>query len=379
MNMLLTKIFTLIFIVLCSFPRFESMSAKNINKFTIPIFQYKDSVSMATDSIVRRIAITNHCRVSTKIHVPGQAPIYSGYDGRKNMPILDFNVTIEIGSCTKMFTATSILQLVEKNKLSLQSKLTDLLPRNNLLNELLVIKGVNYIDSVRVYHLLNHSSGLPDYFVAGDDSLEISLHGDSSLRFTPERLISMAKTNKPYFSPGAGFKYSNTNYILLGMIIEKITGMHFSQYIQRNILDPLQMTHTFFASKKSPENRMPGFYKGKKTTMPATLAGAAGEILSNLDDMQKFIEAWKRGQLFANHTTRSLVETQYFLPMMVNVVQYGLGVVNILDLSLGHAGQTFGFQFYAGCNANGSSFVLSIDDAAVSAWEPAVSFSEILH
>jgi D-alanyl-D-alanine carboxypeptidase len=368
--------------VFVSFGSFSGMSAINStatnNYYRVNLLP-KDSIAVQTDSLTRKIAQTSHCRVICKISRPRQPSFYAGYDGRKDNQITDFNETIEIGSCTKMFTATSILQLSEQKKLSIQTRLIDILPNPTLYNGLCTLNGKNYIDSVRIFHLLNHSSGFPDYFLDGKDEEEIALHGDSSLRFTPEQLILMAKNNKPYFIPGTGFKYSNTNYILLGMIIEKLSGMKYYHYIQLNILDPLKMTHTFFASQKSPANRVPGYFHGKKITMPATLAGAAGEIISTLDDMQIFISAWANGSLYKEKATRFLVKKEYFRQMSGEMIKYGLGVINILDLSLGHAGQTFGFEFYAGSTTNGSSFVFSIDDASVSAWEPAISFSGLLH
>ena len=341
-------------------------------------FLPKDSLAIQADSIIRKIATTNHCRVISKISRPGYKPVYSGFDGRKNSEIIDFNGPIEIGSCTKMFTATSIMQLAEKKKLSLQTRLIDILPNSSLYNGLLTINGINYIDSVRIFHLLNHSSGLPDYFVEENDEAEMALHGDSSLRFTPSELLTLAKKNKPYFIPGTGFKYSNTNYIILGMLIEKLSGMPYSQYVKQNILDPLTLKHTYFASVNPPANRAPGYYKGKITTMPATLAGPAGEIISDLDDMEKFISAWSMGSLFSDKSTLFSVKNQYFKPMSGDMIKYGLGVINILDLSLGHAGQTFGFQFYAGSASTGASFVISMDDASVSAWEPAILFSGLI-
>jgi D-alanyl-D-alanine carboxypeptidase len=361
---------------LSGMPAIKSSVSNNYSRLN---FLLEDSIAVQTDSLIRKIAQANHCRVICKISRPGETSFYTGYDGRKNTQITNYNETIEIGSCTKMFTATSILQLVEKKKLSLQTRLVDILPNPGLYSGLSTINGKNHIDSVRIFHLLNHSSGLPDYFLDGKDEDEIALHGDSSLRFTPEQLILMAKNNKPYFIPGSGFKYSNTNYILLGMIIEKLSGMKYYKYIQLNILDPLKMTHTFFASQKSPGNRAPGHFHGKIITMPATLAGAAGEMISTLDDMQIFISAWSKGSLYKEKATQFLVKKEYFKQMSGEMIKYGLGVINILDLSLGHAGQTFGFEFYGGHTTNGSSFVFSIDDASVSAWEPAITFSGLLH
>ena len=369
-------------ILFISFGLLSGMSAINsteTNNYASVNLLPKDSIAARTDSIIRKIAETNHCRVISKISRPGMPNFYSGYDGRKGENLTNFNGLIEIGSCTKMFTATSILQLVEKGKLSLQDKLVDVLPDITAYRALSTIDGKNYMDSVRIFNLLNHSSGFPDYFIDGNNDAEIALHGDSTLRFTYTQLLSLAqKTNKPYFIPGKGFKYSNTNYILLGMIIEKITGMNYSQYIQQYILNPLQMKHTYFGSRNPPENAALGHYKGKRVVMPATLAGPAGDIISDLDDMQTFIRAWHNGILFSRSSTMSVVKNEYYQPMSGNFIKYGLGVLNLLDLSLGHAGQTFGFQFYAGITSNGSSFVLSIDDADVSIWDPAATLSGLL-
>jgi D-alanyl-D-alanine carboxypeptidase len=276
-----------------------------------------------------------------------------------------------------MFTAASILQLVEQRKISLDDPLVRVLPDPTLYQGLSVFDGKDYIDSITIRHLLNHTSGFADYFM-GDDKNEITLHGDSTLRFTPRQLIRMAaRMNKPKFRPGTSFGYSNVNYILLGMIIEKYSGLRYHAYVQRNILDPLGMKHTHFASVNSPAGRAPGYYNGKPTEMPATMAGAAGEIVSTLDDMQTFIAAWHQGRLFRQPATMTMLRSADFHDMGGGIL-YGLGVVKLAGLSLGHAGQTFGFSAYMDVLPNGRSFVFGIDDAAVSAWTPAIALSGLL-
>jgi D-alanyl-D-alanine carboxypeptidase len=338
-----------------------------------------DSIKLQLDTIVKLLATTNNCRFTIKIANDSGAAYYSGYDGRDKKPITDFTGTIEIGSCTKMFTATSILQLVEQNKFSLQDRLTTVLKNDTLYKNLLVINGKDYIDSVKIIHLLNHSTGFPEYFIDGDDDKEIAMHGDSTLRFTPYELISIAKKQKTkQFIPGNTFKYCNVNYLLLGLIIEKYSGKPFQQYMQEHIIDPLGLKHTYFGSVNPPAKRMPGFYKSKMVVMPATLAGAAGEIISDLDDMQTFIRAWGKGKLFTNPATTEQVKKENFLDMSPPVLYYGMGTVNILDLSLGHGGQTFGYQSFMGILNNQYSFVFGIDDAAVSGWNPAIQISSLL-
>ena len=348
---------------------------------TLPLaaaWQLPDSVRIPLDNYFLYLANENKCRITVKITNPSGESYYTGFDGRDSTPITDFSGTVDIGSCSKMFTATSVLQLIEQNKLSLSDRLVSVLPNDSLYKNLLVIDGKDYIDSVTILNLLNHSSGFPEYFIEGDDDKEFALHGDSTLRFTPYELIGMAKkTNKPAFKPGTQFKYCNVNYILLGLIIEKLSGQPWQQYVQEHILDPLGLKHTYFASLNSPAGRAPGHYKGKESQMPATLAGAAGEIISTLDDMQSFIRQWSQGKLFSNPETIESLKKDDFLDMG-NSIQYGMGVINLMGLSFGHAGQTFGFQAYMGSLPNGCSFALSIDDAAVAAWGPAMYLSNYL-
>jgi D-alanyl-D-alanine carboxypeptidase len=336
-----------------------------------------DSIKLSIDTIVYSVARSKTSRMICKVTGARGDTYYSGFDGRSKQPIREFSRTIDIGSCTKMFTAASILQLVEQRKISLDDPLTRVLPEPSLYQGLSVFDGKDYIDSITIRQLMNHTSGFADYFM-GDDKTEISLHGDSTLRFTPRQLIRLAaRINKPKFRPGTSFGYSNVNYLLLGMIIEKYSGLAYHAYVQRNILDPLHMKHTYFASVNSPAGRAPGHYSGKPTEMPATMAGAAGEIISTLDDMQIFISAWHQGKIFRQPATMALLRSADFHDMGGGIL-YGLGVVKLIGLSLGHAGQTFGFSAYMGVLPNGNSFVFGIDDAAVSAWTPAVALSALL-
>gem|GEM_PF-1392990 len=336
-----------------------------------------DTLKRSIDTVLYRLAKSRQCRITGKFTDARGNAYYSGFDGRMNQPIKDFTSTIDIGSCTKMFTAGSILQLVEQGKISLDDHLVRVLPDPSLYNGLSVFDGKDYIDSITIRHLLNHTSGFADYFM-GDDKTELRIHGDSTLRFTPRQLIrTAARVNKPKFRPGTSFGYSNVNYILLGMILEKYTGLTYQQYVQRNILDPLRLKHTYFASINSPAGRAPGHYEGMPSEMPATMAGAAGEIVSTPDDMQVFIKAWSQGKLFRLPATMAMVQSADFHEMGSGI-RYGLGVVNLMGLSLGHGGQTFGFSSYMGVLSNGSTFVFGIDDAAVSSWQPAVMLSSLL-
>ena len=337
-----------------------------------------DSLNVVLDSLIKKHASKYECRVTMKLRDANGQAYYTGFDGRNKQPITDFSGTIDIGSCTKMFTATAIIQLVEQKRLSLDDRLTALLPNPALYNGLLVVDGQDYIDSVTLRQLLNHTSGLPDY-LGKNDELEIKQHGDSTLRFTPEELVMLAKkTNKPSGLPGHGFSYSNTNYILLGEILRKKTSKDYTLYFKQHILNPLGLTHTWYASKNPPAYRSPGYWQHQPSQMPASLAGPAGDLICTLDDMITFIDGWNKGLLFRKKETPAIVQKSNFNSMGPGI-KYGLGVIDIMGKALGHAGQTFGFQSYMAATPTGACFAVGCDDAAANVWELAMAISAVLN
>ncbi len=336
-----------------------------------------DSIKASLDSVTKKQAMTYSCRFVSKIADEAGNVYYSGYDGRTNKKITNFHVGIDIGSCSKMFTATAVMQLIEQGKFSLDSKLIDVLPDKRIHENLFFNDSIYFLREVKIANLLNHTSGFPDYFLKNEAD-ELAVHGDSSLTFTPIQLLSLAKRlDTTQNKPGEKFSYSNVNYILLGLIIEKYSGMTYYEYVQKNILDVLSLKNTYFISQRSAKNRTPGHYDKKPSQMPGTMAWSAGEIVSDLDDMQVFIRAWEKGKLFRNQATISTIKSAYFNDMGAGI-KYGLGTINLLNLSFGHGGQTFGFSSYLGILSNGFSFVFGADDARDSAWEPAIGISSLL-
>ena len=336
-----------------------------------------DSIKASLDSVTKKQALTYSCRFVSKIADAAGNVYYSGYDGRTNKKITNFHVGIDIGSCSKMFTASAVMQLIEQGKFSLDSRLIDVLPDKRILENLYFNDSIHFLKEVKIANLLNHTSGFPDYFLKNETD-EVAVHGDSTLTFTPLQLLSLAKRlNTTQTKAGEIFFYSNVNYILLGLIIEKYSGMTYYEYVQKNILDVLSLKNTYFFSQRSAKNRTPGHWGKKPTQMPATMAWSAGEIVSDLDDMEVFIRAWEQGKLFRNKATIGTLKSAYFNDMGLGI-KYGLGTVNLLDLSFGHGGQTFGFSSYMGILQNGYSLVFGADDALDSAWIPAIGLTSLL-
>ena len=135
-----------------------------------------------------------------------------------------------MASVGKLFTAILIGMLCEQGKLSFDFRICDLL-EPDLLNGLHVFSGINYSDQIRLKHLLNHTSGLPDYFedkpARGPGMVERILTEPERI-YQPREIINWSKENlKSRFPPGKGFHYSDTGYHLLGLVIEAVTGMPF--------------------------------------------------------------------------------------------------------------------------------------------------------
>lgn len=152
---------------------------------------------------------------------------------------VDAYTTYEIGSLTKAFTATAVLRLCERGKLSLDSTLDVYFPE------------FEYGKDITVYHLLHMQSGLRKDFVSDETFLDENGNPDAEEfrryyydGFTDEELLAMLFSCEPEFRPGTKFLYSNTGYTLLAMIIEKVTGESYAEYVQKNIFDVCGMEHS---------------------------------------------------------------------------------------------------------------------------------------
>lgn len=241
------------------------------------------------------------------------------------------NTVFEIGSLTKQFTAAAILKLQENKALNVQDTLNMYIP------------DYPNGDKIKLHNLLNHTSGIPEYldFLTSIDS------GTHS--YTVEELIQIFK-NKPLdFETGTKFSYSNSNYILLGYIIEKVTGMKYEDYIQKNIIEPLKMKHTGFLNKEGSvklNHKATGYLNitedGQATKInevEKTLPYAAGEICSTVNDLYKWNKA-----LFSGKVINKESMNQMFTPYLGDY-GYGENIIKNDDgtTSICHVGSIPGF------------------------------------
>lgn len=243
------------------------------------------------------------------------------------------HTVFEIGSITKQFTAAAILMLQENKLLSVQDPISRYIP------------DYPNGDKIKIYNLLTHTSGIPEY-LPSFASLESRKH-----TYTPEEIIDRFK-NRPFdFSTGTSFEYSNSNYVLLGYIIEKVSNMKYEDYMEKNILKPLKLNETGFLSKKSQiKNKAVGYSILDRESncyipspeMEYSLPYAAGEIYSTDEDLYKWEKALFAGKLIKKESLNEM-----FTPDLDN---YGYGwLINKSargDKIISHGGATIGFTSY---------------------------------
>ncbi|GAA4923394.1 D-alanyl-D-alanine carboxypeptidase [Nonomuraea thailandensis] len=236
------------------------------------------------------------------------------------------NGRVRIGSTTKTFVATVLLQLVGEGRLRLEDSVERYLPQ-------LVPNG----DAITVRQLLSHTSGLFDYL---EDQQAVPLTGAAFLKqtrfrtFKPHELVKIATRHEPYFRPGASFRYSNTGYVLAGLLIGKVTGRPYGEEIERRILRPLGLTQTTVpgTSTAVPGPHPHGYLtlgsgdsveKVDVTRLNPSWAFSAGEMISTPRDLNRFFQALLGGKLLGPAQLQTMRTAVAIDPQGV---AYGMGL-----------------------------------------------------
>ncbi|MEL6353806.1 MAG: serine hydrolase [Cyanobacteria bacterium J06627_28] len=251
----------------------------------------------------------------------------------------------EIGSITKTFTATALLKLVDAGSLSLDDTLTDWLPET-------VPANVANASEITLRQLLNHTSGVPEYdFILLDQGMSNPL---VFLRdWQPSEIVELIGDSAPFFAPGDGWQYSNTNYILAGMVIEAATGNDLATEIQDQIIAPLGLDNTFFSTTK---DTIPGGYISGYLDFDAdgslddvsianlSWSWAAGAMVSTPEDLTQYAQALYAGDLLSDAARAEMLT----LLDTGRGYEYGLGLMSFdtpeLGRVLGHRGGSLGFN-----------------------------------
>ncbi|MGW7425259.1 serine hydrolase domain-containing protein [Streptomyces sp. NPDC054813] len=267
-----------------------------------------------------------------------------------------------VGSVTKTFSAVVLLQLVDEGRLALDAPVNRYLP------------GLLPDDRITVRHVLSHRSGLYDYT---NDLFASSVSGFEAVRnkvFTYRQLVDLALKKPRTNAPGAAYSYSNTNFVVAGMLIEKLTGHSVRTEYENRIFKPLELRDTFYVH---PDAKIPGQHakgyltadKAGATAVDATdqtvsWAQSAGAIISTAQDLDTFYSALVRGKLTS---AARLAEMERFTRVN-STTSYGLGLRR-RDLSCGisvygHTGAVQGYYTYAFTTKDGTRSLTALANAS---------------
>ncbi|HKR11604.1 MAG TPA: serine hydrolase [Pyrinomonadaceae bacterium] len=261
-----------------------------------------------------------------------------------------------IGSITKQFTATLILQLVEDGKLKLDGKITDYLTDYR--------KDTG--DRVTIHQLLNHTSGIPSYTARPDFRTAIMRNPYKVADF-----VKQLASGDLEFEPGAKFSYNNSGYILLGAIIEKVTGKSYETVLTERILKPLGMTNSGYdtTSPLMPK-RASGYQKQPSGYVNApyldmSLPYAAGSIYSTVEDLYKWDQALHEGKILSAESRKLM-----FTPGLstygygIRVTDEAIGNSALKTKLIGHTGGINGFNSLLTRAVDKGQTVIILDNVA---------------
>ncbi|MCB9316602.1 MAG: serine hydrolase [Lewinellaceae bacterium] len=236
-----------------------------------------------------------------------------GLDDMENKKPLQPGMVFRIGSVTKQFTAIAILQLVEKGKIGLQDDITKFIPDYPTQGKTITIE-----------QLLNHTSGIKSYTSMAEWTPEVWKKD-----FTPAALVDFFKNQPMDFDPGTQYSYSNSGYVLLGYIIEKVSGQTYAEYLKKNVFKRAGLTNTFYETQKRPiPNWAEGYQRGTSGYEPAmplsmTQPYAAGSLASTVEDLYRWTRAVHSGKMVAAGLLKK-AHTPNILPDGINT-HYGFG------------------------------------------------------
>jgi len=271
---------------------------------------------------------------------------------------------IYIASITKLYTATAIMRLYEQGALSLDDPMAKYLPEG-LIQGIHVYKGRDYSREITIKELLSHTSGIADYYTEkpkGEKSLFEMFLEEPERPWTVDETIERARKDlTPNFPPGTAASYSDTNFQLLGKIIEAVTGKPLHTVFEEFFLRPLGLTHTWLIGRSQPQvapSAHPAdvFYKDMNITKTRSNGAywADGGIVSTAEEMIVFLQALNEGRIVSSDTLK-LMHNWHKLHFPL---QYGYGTMYVkfprfMNMVMqvpplwGHSGSTGSFLYYS--------------------------------
>ncbi|MHB8781510.1 MAG: serine hydrolase domain-containing protein [Candidatus Geothermincolia bacterium] len=241
---------------------------------------------------------------------------------------------VRIASITKSFVATLALQLVDDGLLSLDTSVAE------------CCRDLPGAPAIELRQLLNNTSGLYDY--VEDEEFQASLGLDPRRSRSPRELILTGVRHEPYFGPGEGYHYSNTNYILAGLMIEGAAGRPLAEVLRDKILRPLGLTHTELPGGFPAGDCIHGYMDDGAGVRDLALyhpsvIWAAGGMVSALEELSVWGSALGTGALLAPDTFEAQKAWVDVPGPATGLVRYGLGVAGVYDW-IGHEGGFLGYN-----------------------------------
>ncbi|WP_327721484.1 beta-lactamase family protein [Streptomyces sp. NBC_00490] len=244
------------------------------------------------------------------------------------------DVFVRIGSETKTFTVTALLELVDDGLVGLDDPISQ------------YIHGVPKGHRITLRHLAEMRSGLFPY--TEDADFVHDLLSNPKRSFTPREVLAYGFKHKNTFAPGKQFEYSNTNLILLGLVVEKMSGHRLDDFIEKRVLRPARLSHTLFPRGFEFPRPHPHGYTNQtltgevadSTNWNPSWAWAAGAMISDLHDLRRWAKIVATGTLLRPQTQEQRLK---MLPTGHPGTSYGLGIFNS-DGWIGHNGSIPGYQ-----------------------------------
>lgn len=217
----------------------------------------------------------------------------SGYKNRENKIPADPNSFFKIASVGKLYDAVAVAKLVREDKLSLDKTLSDYLPE---------LKGrIEYADKITLRMLVMHLSGIPNF-------TDTYMYW-AAPKETEDEQLALILDKPANFKPGEDYEYSNTNYLLLGRIMTRVLGYDKFQYIQNEILNPLNLKHTFGSIHEvNIDDVMSGYYVGYDVDLKTDNIGS---MLATAEDLSIFIRALNDGSVFRDKKEQEIYTSIY--------------------------------------------------------------------
>ncbi|MFB6806250.1 serine hydrolase domain-containing protein [Streptomyces sp. NPDC056387] len=295
------------------------------------------AVAARLDAAVRRVMReTQVPGVTVGLWAPGKGSYVKSFgvaDKATGAP-MTAPLHVRIGSETKTFTVTALLQLVDRGKVALDDPIGT------------YVTGVPNGDRITLRQLAGMRSGLFNYSL--DDGFIKRLQTDPKAPMTPRELLDYSFRHPVQFQPGAQFDYSNTNLILLGLVIEKVTGRPLHDVIDKDVVRPAGLHSTVFPTSPA----LPSPYAQGYTNQTASgrtenatgwnpsWAWAAGEMVSDLQDLRSWARTLATGKLLTPATQAERLKTT---PMNIQGDGYGLGIFDVQGW-IGHNGSIPGYE-----------------------------------